>query len=68
MGCARKTDTQAEEKAIRDALESAGEPLRTGDIVEKTGLPKDKTSKVLTKMKKDGTIISPKRCFYSLPK
>ncbi len=67
MGCAKKTDTTQEQNAIVDVLQKAGEPLRTGDIVERTGLPKDKTAKILSNMKKNGDAISPKRCFYSLP-
>ena len=42
-------------------------PMRPGDIAEKAGLDSKEVTKLLADLKKEGKIISPKRCFYSLP-
>ena len=54
-----------EDKVIQ-ALKKAGEPLRPRQIVEISGLSKDDVSKACKKLKTDGKIDSPKRCFYGL--
>jgi len=43
------------------------EPMRPADIAEKAGLDNKEVTKILGDLKKDGRVISPKRCFYSLP-
>jgi DNA-binding Lrp family transcriptional regulator len=53
------------EKLILNAMENEGKPMRTGDIAAKTKLDKKEVSKVIAKLKKEGKIDSPKRCFYS---
>ncbi len=55
-------------KTILDTLKKEGQPMRPGDIAQKANLPKDEVSKLITKMKKDGEIVSPKRCFYDISK
>lgn len=47
------------------AMKKAGEPVRPGDLAEATGLSKDDVSKALNALKKDGKIVSPKRCFWA---
>ncbi|NOZ60804.1 MAG: MarR family transcriptional regulator [Calditrichaeota bacterium] len=53
-----------EEKVLK-AMETAGKPVRPGDVAEITGLDKNSISKAIKQLKKEGKIISPKRCFYS---
>ena len=53
-----------EEKVLK-AMKKAGEPLRPGDIAEKTGLGKDEVTKAINALKKEGMITSPKRCFWA---
>lgn len=52
---------------VLDAFKSAGKPLKTGDVVKLTGLEKDEVSSIINVLKKDGKLISPKRCFYAPP-
>lgn len=52
-------------KVILDAMKNAGKPLRAGDVAKLTDIPKEEVSKLFKEMKKDGTIHSPKVCFYS---
>jgi biotin operon repressor len=53
------------ENSILDVLTRAGKPLRPGDIAKELGLESREISKVIATLKKDGKIISPKRCFYA---
>lgn len=53
---------------VLKALQDSEEPLKSGEIVEKTGLDKKDVDKVIKKLKTDGDIISPKRCYYTVNK
>lgn len=55
-----------ESKVIK-AFEEKG-AMRPGDIATATGIAKEDVSKVIKKMVADGTVYSPKRCFYDLKK
>jgi predicted transcriptional regulator len=39
--------------------------MRPGDVAEKVHLEKTEVSKIINKLKKEGKITSPKRCFYA---
>jgi len=49
---------------VLQALKSSEQPLKTQDIVEKTGLDKKEVEKVIKDLKNEGLIESPKRCYY----
>lgn len=53
------------EQKILDAMKAVGEPLKSGDIAELVDMDKKEVSKIITKLKKEGLVSSPKRCFYS---
>ena len=42
-----------------------GKPMRPGDIAKKAEMDKDEVSKIIDKLKKEGKVTSPKRCFYA---
>jgi DNA-binding IclR family transcriptional regulator len=50
---------------VLQALKSAGKPLRPADIAKLTGLPSKEVSQIISELKKEGKISSPKRCFYA---
>ncbi|NLC95617.1 MAG: MarR family transcriptional regulator [Bacilli bacterium] len=50
---------------VLKVLKESAEPLRPGDIAEKTGLDQKVVSKVLKELKDEDLIHSPKRCFYA---
>lgn len=52
---------------IISVMKKAKEPMRPGDIAEKSGMDAKEVTKILGSLKKEGKVISPKRCFYSLP-
>lgn len=52
---------------ILKAFEEANGPLKPGDVATSTGIDKGEVSKIIKDLKNEGKIISPKRCFYSVP-
>ena len=52
------------EKKVLNAMKKAGKPVRPGDVAKIIGVESKEVSKAITKLKKDGKIISPKRCYY----
>lgn len=56
----------SEEKII-EVLKNAGKPLKTGEIAELAGLDSKEVSKIIKKLKDEGKVVSPKKCYYSVP-
>ncbi|UCB48585.1 MAG: transcriptional regulator [Deltaproteobacteria bacterium] len=54
------------EKKVLDAMKKVGKPVRPGDVAKTTGVDSKEVSKIINKLKKDGKVISPKRCYYEL--
>lgn len=52
------------EQKVLQAMKQAGKPLKAGEIAEKAGLDKKDVEKVMKILKEQGSIISPKRCFW----
>jgi Mn-dependent DtxR family transcriptional regulator len=52
------------EKKVLDAMKKAGKPVRPGDVAKTTGVESKEVSKIINKLKKDGKVMSPKRCYY----
>lgn len=53
------------EQKVLDAMKKAGKPLRPGQIAELTSIDKKEVSNIIKVLKKEGKVISPKRCFYA---
>ncbi len=49
---------------VLETMKEAGEPLNAGKIAELSGLDKKDVEKAMTKLKAEGAIMSPKRCFW----
>ena len=54
------------ENKVLNAMKKAGKPVRPGDVAKMIGVDSKEVSKVISGLKKKGTVISPKRCYYSL--
>ncbi|MBW2593489.1 MAG: transcriptional regulator [Deltaproteobacteria bacterium] len=54
------------ENQILNALKEAGKPVRPGDVAKMIGEDSKDVSKIISKLKKSGKVISPKRCYYAL--
>jgi Mn-dependent DtxR family transcriptional regulator len=53
------------EKKVLNAMKKAGKPLRPGEVAEMIGEESKTVSKVISDLKKQGKVISPKRCYYA---
>lgn len=49
---------------VLEAMKKAGELVNAGKIVELTGLDRKEVDKAMSKLKSEGLIVSPKRCFW----
>jgi biotin operon repressor len=58
---------EPKEKIIK-AFEDAGKPMRPGEVAEMAGIDKKDAEKAIKKLKDEGVLFSPKRCFYDLQK
>lgn len=54
------------EKKVVTAMKKAGKPVKAGEIANVLGVENKEVSKVFQELKKQGKIVSPKRCFYAL--
>jgi len=54
------------EDKVLEAMKTADKPVRPGDIAKTLGVESKEVSKAITKLKKEGKVISPKRCYYSV--
>lgn len=49
---------------VLEAMKQLGVPVNAGKIVEFTGLDKKEVDKAIQQLKTDGSIESPKRCYW----
>jgi hypothetical protein len=59
-----KIITMTAEEKVLEAMRKAGEPLNAGKIATLAGIDKKDVEKAMTRLKADGSIVSPKRCFW----
>ena len=52
------------EEKVLEAMRQAGEPLNAGKISDLIGIDKKEVEKAMNKLKANGSITSPKRCFW----
>ncbi len=48
---------------VLEVMKKDGNPLNAGKIVELTGLERKVVDKAMDQLKKEETIVSPKRCY-----
>jgi hypothetical protein len=49
---------------VLEAMKKAGVPLNAGKIVELTGLERKEVDKAMAKLKTEGSIVSPRVCYW----
>jgi len=49
---------------VLEAMKKEGKPLNAGKIVELTGLDRKIVDKAMAKLKTEGEIVSPVRCYW----
>jgi len=62
----KKTAADANEEKVLDALKKARKPIEADEVAKMAKLDKDVVTKLITKLKRDGKVISPERCKYAL--
>ena len=50
---------------VLKAMQDAGKPVRPGDVAKATGIDSKEVSKLIQELKKEGKVMSPKRCFWA---
>lgn len=50
---------------VLEIMRQAGEPLNAGKVAELGGLERKAVDKAMDQLKKQGKIVSPKRCYWS---
>lgn len=56
---------EEKEKSVLEAMKKAGKPLRPGDVAKSLELDSKEVSKIIDSLKKQGLVVSPKRCYYA---
>lgn len=50
---------------ILEVMRAEGDPLNAGKIAELGGLDRKAVDKAMAQLKKEGKIVSPKRCYWT---
>jgi Mn-dependent DtxR family transcriptional regulator len=53
------------EKKVLTAMKKAGKPVRPGEVAKMIGEDGKAVSKIISALKKQGKVKSPKRCYYA---
>ena len=53
------------EKIVLPAMKKSGKPVKPGEVAEMIGEDSKAVSKVISVLKKQGKVTSPKRCYYA---
>ena len=46
-------------------MKEIGKPIRPGEVAKKLGIESKEVSKAIQKLKKEGKVHSPKRCYWA---
>jgi DNA-binding MarR family transcriptional regulator len=52
------------QETILAAMRKAGKPVKPGEIADTTGIDQKEVSKIIDALKKEGKVVSPKRCYW----
>ena len=53
------------EKKVLNAMKKVGKPVRPGEVAKMIGEESKEVSKIISSLKKQGKVMSPKRCYYA---
>ncbi len=51
---------------VLEVIKNAGEPINAGKIAELSGLDRKEVDKAMKQLKDNGSIVSPRRCYWSV--
>ncbi len=52
------------EEKVLEKMRELNKPVKSGDIAKELGVDSKEVSKAIKKLKEEGKIESPKRCYY----
>ena len=55
----------ADPESVLTAMKEIGKPIRPGEVAKKLGIESKEVSKAIQKLKKEGKVHSPKRCYWA---
>ena len=55
----------AEPESVLEAMKEIGKPITPGEVAKKLGVESKDVSKAIQKLKKEGKVHSPKRCYWA---
>ena len=58
-------DNMDDREKVIEAFRSSDEPLNAKKVSEISGVDKKEVDKIMKDLKKDETIVSPKRCYWT---
>ena len=59
-------EKMVDKEKVVEVFKKSNKPLRPGDIAQELGVDSKEVSAVIKKLKEEGKLFSPKRCFYDL--
>ena len=59
-------DIMDDKEKVIEAFRSSEDPLNAKKVSELSGVEKKEVDKIMKELKKDETIVSPKRCYWTL--
>ena len=59
-------DIMDNKEKVIDAFRNSEDPLNATKVSEISGVEKKEVDKIMKELKKDETIVSPKRCYWTL--
>ena len=54
-----------EPESIPETMKEMGKPIRPGEVAKRMGVESKEVSKAIQKLKKEGKVHSPKRCYWA---
>lgn len=54
-----------EPESVLKAMKEISKPIRPGEVAKKLGIESKQVSKAIQKLKKEGKVHSPKRCYWA---
>lgn len=51
---------------VLETIKNIGEPVNAGKVAEISGIDRKEVDKAFKKLKEEGRIVSPKRCYWTV--
>ncbi len=55
-------------EVVLEYFRKADKPVNAGTVAQETGVDRKEVDKIMKKLKEEGKIVSPKRCYWEINK